>query len=74
MFISTYSILSFATSLAILPSALGAAITDLDPFDQPIIRKRDEVNYVWSIANGDIAPVRITSNFQYHLSYKESTY
>jgi len=74
MFISTYSILSFATSLAILPSALGAAITDLDPFGQPLIRKREDVNHFWSIANGDIAPVRTTSNFQYRLSHKESTY
>lgn len=63
MIISTNSILSFTTALAILPSALGAALTELDPFGQSLIKKRDEVNYVWSIANGDIAPVRFNFNF-----------
>ena len=51
----TKAILSFTTSLAILPSVLGA---DKDPF-----QKRGEVNHIWSIANGDIAPVGTTSNF-----------
>jgi hypothetical protein len=58
MLISTNYVLSFITSLAILPSTLGAVLTDNNPF-----QKREEVNYVWSIANGDIAPVRTTSNF-----------
>ena len=60
MLISTNSILSFTTTLAILPSALGASLTALD---RSLVKKRDDVNYVWSIANGDIAPVRITFNF-----------
>jgi len=60
MFISTNYILSFTTALAILPSVLGA---DLEPFGQPLIRKRANVNHIWSIANGDIAPVKPTSNF-----------
>jgi len=60
MVINTNYILSFTTALAILPSALGRA---LSPFGQPLIQKRADVSYVWSIANGDIAPVKPTSNF-----------
>ena len=63
MLINTKTILSFTTSLAILPSVLGAVLTDKDPF-----QKRDEVNCIWSIANGDIAPVGTTSNFNTTLS------
>jgi len=63
MLISTNSILSFTTALAILPSALGAALTDLDSFGKSHINKRDEVNYTFNLANGDIAPVRISFNF-----------
>jgi iron transport multicopper oxidase len=54
MFIKTKSILSFTIGLVILPSTLCAAITD--PSDQPLDRKRGNVNYAWTIANADIAP------------------
>jgi len=70
MLIRTNSILSFITSLAVLPSALGAALTD--PFGQSLVQKRDEVDYVWYIANGDIAPVRTTSDFNTVLAIRNS--
>ena len=67
MFINTKTILSFTTSLTILPSVLGAILTDKDPF-----QKRGEVDHVWYIANGDIAPVGTTSNFNTILSIRNS--
>ena len=59
MFIRTNSILSFTTILATFQVAFGAVVMDMDPFGQPFIQKRADVSYVWTLANGDIAPVRI---------------
>ena len=52
MFISTNSILSFTTTLAIFQVAFG----------QPQVQRRADVNHVWTLANGDISPVSATSN------------
>ena len=74
MLITTNSILSFITTSLILPSALGAALTDFDQFGKSPIKKRSEVNYVWTLANGDIAPVRITFTFNTVSAIKKSIF